>query len=164
MTTSTRSSLLRISALAAAAMLLGAGCALPTEEPKPAQPVAPTPAAQTPEAASPTSAPAETTKPSATAPKPKTTAVVPHTSTVLITGYEFSPQVIAITTGDSIVWTNKDPMSHTTVSDNAIIWDSGNIAPGGSYKRVFSSPGTYTYHCGIHPNMKGTVVVRDAVK
>jgi plastocyanin len=38
-------------------------------------------------------------------------------------------------------------------------WNSGSIAPGGSFSRTFSSTGTYSYHCSIHPNMAGTIVV-----
>jgi plastocyanin len=28
-----------------------------------------------------------------------------------------------------------------------------------SFSYTFSTPGTYTYYCDIHPNMMGTIVV-----
>ena len=71
----------------------------------------------------------------------------------------FSPQTIAINEGDTIEWVNKDTVSHTVASDGALLWDSGNLAPGKTYKRTFKA-GTYTYHCGSHPSMKGTVIVK----
>src|SRR5579875_243718 len=33
------------------------------------------------------------------------------------------------------------------------------IAPGATFSFTFTTPGTYTYHCTIHPFMHGTVVV-----
>lgn len=157
-------SLFRLSLIASAAVLFGAGCSLPTAEaPKNIEsPSATAPADTTSEDTKPTTneTPTPTTKPKAVAPKvaPKPVA---RTSTVTIMNRAYSPMVLAITTGDTVVWTNKEAAPHTTVSDNALIWDSGNIPTGGSYKRVFSSPGTYTYHCGVHPDMKGTIIVRD---
>jgi copper binding plastocyanin/azurin family protein len=39
-------------------------------------------------------------------------------------------------------------------------WNSGSIAPGGTFPRTFSSAGTFQYHCTIHPGMVGTVNVQ----
>ncbi|MBP9869628.1 cupredoxin domain-containing protein [Patescibacteria group bacterium] len=96
-------------------------------------------------------------------PKPKAPPVVkPTTKTVVVTvtNDKFSPQVIAVNAGDTIMWVNKDTLPHTAKSDGALIWDSGTIRPGGTFKRVFAQPGSYAYSCGIHPHMKGTVIVK----
>jgi plastocyanin len=49
-------------------------------------------------------------------------------------------------------------VSHTWTSDSGG-WDSETLAPGESYTFAFTSPGTFTYHCDIHPSMTGSVVV-----
>jgi plastocyanin len=54
---------------------------------------------------------------------------------------------------------NNDSTTHTSTS-NGGVWNSGNIAPGGSFKVSFQSTGTFPYHCMIHPNMVGTVTVQ----
>ena len=69
-----------------------------------------------------------------------------------------SPRIV-IPVGSTITWTNRDPMIHTVTSDDRS-WDSGLIEPGGTYRRRFDRPGTYTFHCTPHPFMKGVVVVR----
>ena len=66
---------------------------------------------------------------------------------------------IVVPVGSTILWTNRDPMIHTVTSDDRG-FDSGIIEPGGTYRRRFDRPGTYTFHCTPHPFMKGVVVVR----
>lgn len=90
---------------------------------------------------------------------PKTTKPGPQTLVVQIKDSSFSPQVIAINAGDTIVWINKAASNHTVASSGSLLWDSGNILPGKSYSRQFKSAGSYAYHCGAHPSMTGTVVV-----
>jgi plastocyanin len=46
-----------------------------------------------------------------------------------------------------------------TANDNS--FDSGSIAPGKEYKKKFDNVGSYPYHCSIHPNMKGEIIVKD---
>lgn len=70
----------------------------------------------------------------------------------------FSPQVIAVNPGDTVVWKNVGKLNHTTTGANTL-WDSGNIAPGGSFSRTFTASGRYEYRCSYHPGMTGTVVV-----
>ena len=33
------------------------------------------------------------------------------------------------------------------------------LGSGATYTVKFTAPGTYNYHCAIHPNMVGTIVV-----
>jgi plastocyanin len=97
-------------------------------------------------------------KPKTTTPTPKQT--ISHTSQVTIMGMQFSPLVLAINAGDTVVWINKDVVPHTTKADLGLLWDSGTILPGSSFSHVFRAPGSYTYSCGIHPTMHGTIIVR----
>jgi plastocyanin len=80
-------------------------------------------------------------------------------STVTISGFAFSPADLTVKTGTTITWTNNDPASHTIVAD-AGAFSSDPFAKGGTYQFTFSQPGTYAYHCSIHPSMKGTIIVQ----
>lgn len=71
----------------------------------------------------------------------------------------YTPDEIDVVAGTTVTWMNTDSVSHTSTSD-ASGWDSGVIAPGGQFSQAYSSAGTFSYHCAIHPGMVGTVVVR----
>ena len=70
----------------------------------------------------------------------------------------FVPGTITVNVNTTVKWTNKDAIAHTVTSD-AGLFDSGNIASNGTYSYKFTSKGTYSYHCAIHPSMMGTVKV-----
>jgi plastocyanin len=61
--------------------------------------------------------------------------------------------------GTTVEWTNGDAVVHTVSADDAS-FNSGAIAPGATWRATFTRPGTYAYHCGPHPFMKGVVIVR----
>lgn len=80
---------------------------------------------------------------------------------VAIAGFAFTPATVTITAGDSVTWTNSDPVAHTaTATDGS--WDTGDIVEGASASITFNTPGTYAYLCTPHPTMTGTVVVEAA--
>ncbi|MDB4952416.1 MAG: Plastocyanin/azurin family copper binding protein [Gemmatimonadetes bacterium] len=71
----------------------------------------------------------------------------------------FAPGRVEIQAGTTVEWTNNDPLAHSvTAADGS--WDSGLVQPGQTWRRTFTQPGTYEYHCTPHPFMKGTVIVR----
>jgi plastocyanin len=78
---------------------------------------------------------------------------------VNIQNFAFSPTTITISAGTAIVFSNLDQVDHAPVSDTGV-WDAG-IVPAGtrSASIPFSTPGNYPYHCAIHPEMQGTIVV-----
>jgi plastocyanin len=80
-----------------------------------------------------------------------------HVVSVQIAGFE--PQVLSIKTGERITWVNKDLFPHTATADNKA-FDSGSIAPAGTWTFVAAKPGTYTYTCAFHPTMKGIIRVQ----
>jgi plastocyanin len=71
----------------------------------------------------------------------------------------FAPPELNVGVGTTVTWTNSDSVTHTSTSDGAG-WNSGNVAPGGQFAVKFDNAGTFPYHCAIHPDMVGTVVVR----
>lgn len=88
-----------------------------------------------------------------------TTAPPAVANSVSIVNMAFSPASLTVPLGTTVTWTNNDGMTHTVTSD-VTGFDSGNISMGGTYSKVFSVAGTYSYHCTIHPAMKGTIVVK----
>ena len=78
---------------------------------------------------------------------------------VSIDRFAFAPATLTISSGQSITWSNTDPVAHTTTSDDGV-WDSGVLSPNATFGTNFSQPGTYAYHCSIHPFMRGTVLVQ----
>lgn len=71
----------------------------------------------------------------------------------------FGADPLTIPVGTTISWLNDDNTTHTSSADGSQ-WSSGNIAPGGRFNFTFASAGQFTYHCQIHPNMVGTIVVQ----
>jgi plastocyanin len=57
-----------------------------------------------------------------------------------------------------VTWTNQDFAPHTATADDGS-FDTGRLDQGETGSVTFDQPGTYTYTCTFHPNMKGTVVV-----
>jgi plastocyanin len=49
--------------------------------------------------------------------------------------------------------------SDVTLTGRALELNSGGIGPGSSYGHTFSTAGSYSYFCAIHPVMRGTVIV-----
>src|SRR5215212_28057 len=83
------------------------------------------------------------------------------TMTVSIKGFAFNPPNATVAPGTTVTWVNDDQAPHTaTANDGA--FDSGTLQPGQSYSFVFDKPGTYAYHCNIHPDMTGTITVSGA--
>jgi len=81
----------------------------------------------------------------------------PELHTVEIDNMKFQPEVVSVHTGDTILWINKDMVSHcvTEVTKNA--WMSPKIPNGASWKMVASS--SADYYCAIHQVMKGKIII-----
>jgi plastocyanin len=77
---------------------------------------------------------------------------------VTVQGRAFGPGKVTAKVGDVIVWTNKDSVPHTaTLDDDSCT--TGSLGKDASGALVFSAPGTYPYHCRIHPDMTGTIEI-----
>jgi plastocyanin len=60
--------------------------------------------------------------------------------------------------GSALTWTNKQGIEHTVVSNDGK-FGSNVLGPNDTFSFTFKIPGTYSYHCSIHPIMRGKVVV-----
>lgn len=73
---------------------------------------------------------------------------------------EFTPSVVEIAPGTTVRWVNQDTVDHTVISsNNATRFESEIIPPGGVFTHRFDEPGSFPYHCRLHPHMTGTVNV-----
>ena len=89
---------------------------------------------------------------------PATTVSIPSgASTLTLSAY--NPNPVNVTVGTTVRWANSDSVAHTSTADGGA-WNSGTVNGGGTFDFKFQSAGTFSYHCTIHPNMVGTVVVQ----
>ena len=104
------------------------------------------------------------TRPAAANPAPAVAigAVVQPTADgpqVQIKDFAFAPNNITVPVGTTLTWTNRDSEPHTVMTtDKAIA--SKALDTDDRFAFAFGVPGTYTYHCSLHPYMTATVVVR----
>lgn len=79
---------------------------------------------------------------------------------VSLTTTAYSPNPTNVPAGTTVTWVNHDGTTHTATS-NSGAFDTQGISAGATSKAVtFSTPGTFQYHCSIHPNMIGTINVQ----
>jgi len=98
--------------------------------------------------------------PTAAQPAPRpTTAGQPAGAfaAVDIENFAYGPATLNARVRQKVVWSNQDTAPHTVTADN-LTWGK-DIPPGSTYVRAFDKPGTFAYHCAIHPNMRGVLVV-----
>ncbi|MFF1729774.1 cupredoxin family copper-binding protein [Streptomyces sp. NPDC058247] len=79
---------------------------------------------------------------------------------VTIKDFAFQPAELEVSPGTKITVTNEDSAPHTLTADDKS-FDTGDLAQGESATITApSKPGSYSYICTVHPNMKGTLTVR----
>ena len=84
----------------------------------------------------------------------------PKTYNVEIRNFKFNPLEITINRGDTVRWTNFDPVPHAIVSDSGNEITSGTLENGGTYAHTFNANGTFDYHCSMHAAMRAAVIVQ----
>ena len=87
--------------------------------------------------------------------------VLAQAQAVTIVNFAFQPATLEVPVGTTVTWTNQGSAPHTVTADDGS-FDSGTLQPGGTFSMTFDTPGTFIYHCEIHPNMMGTIVVTAA--
>jgi plastocyanin len=93
------------------------------------------------------------------APAPSGEAV--RSEKVTISGFRYDPETVTVQAGGKVTWQNEDSAEHTATLDDGG-FTTGALAEGKLKSESFGDPGTYTYFCEIHPQMKGTVEVVEA--
>ena len=78
---------------------------------------------------------------------------------VQIKEFKFVPALLTVPVGATVTWINGDEEPHTvTATDRA--YTSSGLDRKDTYAHRFTTPGTYTYFCALHPHMTATVVVK----
>ncbi|MFA7253266.1 MAG: cupredoxin family copper-binding protein [Patescibacteria group bacterium] len=80
-------------------------------------------------------------------------------SSVSVRNFSFNPSTITINRGTTVVWKNDDNHDHTVTAFDKT-FDSGTIAPGGTYQYTFEEKGGFSYYCTLHPEMRGKVYIK----
>lgn len=74
----------------------------------------------------------------------------------------YNPTQLAVDSGTTVTFTNKDNANHSVTSSSGI-FTSGKISKGNSYTYTFNTVGTYYFYCDYHSTNsaeQGAIVVR----
>ena len=82
-----------------------------------------------------------------------------ETMEVKIDNFTFGPTELTVRVGTTVTWTNRDDIPHTVVSTDKV-FKSKVLDSDEKFSYTFSTPGTFSYFCSIHPKMTGKVVVQ----
>ncbi|HET7510362.1 MAG TPA: cupredoxin domain-containing protein [Solirubrobacterales bacterium] len=85
------------------------------------------------------------------------TATASGAKRVNIANFAFHPPTLRVKRGARVVFVNSSNVAHTATQGGS--FDTHKIKPGTSKGVRFESKGTFSYHCKIHPFMKGKIVV-----
>jgi plastocyanin len=77
---------------------------------------------------------------------------------VVIDNFTFSPTPVKVTVGTIVTWVNHDDIPHSIVCP-ALKVHSHALDTDDKFDYKFEQAGTYDYLCGIHPHMRGQVMV-----
>lgn len=77
---------------------------------------------------------------------------------VTIENQSFNPTNSIIKAGETVSFVNQSQADHRAIADDGS-FDTGVIKPNNEITITFNNPGTFSYHCALHPEMTGTIVV-----
>jgi plastocyanin len=77
-------------------------------------------------------------------------------ATVSIDKFLFAPAALTVKSGATVTFENHDSTIHSIVGG---FFRSKPLDTDDKFSFTFDKPGEYTYFCGLHPYMKGKVVV-----
>ena len=82
----------------------------------------------------------------------------PGEISLTISNFTFRPDAISVPIGTKIVWENSDDIPHSVVETTGK-FRSPALDTEDKFSFTFDKAGSYEYFCGLHPHMKGKVVV-----
>jgi plastocyanin len=75
-----------------------------------------------------------------------------------IANFAFAPATLTVKSGETVTFENRDSTVHSVVGPGGL-FRSKALDTNDKFSFKFDKPGEYTYFCGLHPYMKGKVVV-----
>jgi plastocyanin len=88
-----------------------------------------------------------------------TTTVAALDPRIGISQFRFDHSSLTVPVGTTVIWTNRDQDSHTVTSTDGV-FSSPALDPGEGFSYRFTTSGTYTYYCALHPHMTARVIVK----
>ena len=114
----------------------------------------------------PTATTAPTAVPTNTVPAPTNTPSGTNgKASVSISGaygtFGFNPSSMTVKSGTTVTWTDNTNAPHTVTSDagDPASFNGPLMHNGATFSFTFTTPGTYSYHCSVHPYMTATITV-----
>lgn len=86
------------------------------------------------------------------------TATGPTRHTVDIRDMNFATVTAPVAMGDTIVWTNHDPVPHTVTATDGT-WSSAELGTNDSFTMVVRETQPLEYLCRYHPTMTGRITI-----
>ena len=87
------------------------------------------------------------------------TAAPPDSTQIAIKDFMFMPNSLTVKPGTAVTWVNRDDEPHSVVSDTGL-FRSGAVDTNETFSFKFDKPGTYPYHCALHPRMVAPIIVQ----
>ncbi len=81
----------------------------------------------------------------------------PQLHIIEIKDMKFQPESLSVKRGDTVMWINRDMVTHCVSEENKKAWTSSNIVTGASWKMVVEN--NADYFCAIHQVMKGKIIL-----
>ena len=85
-------------------------------------------------------------------------AVLAADARIGIDNFAFTPSVLTIKAGTTVVFKNHDDIRHLVV-DAGGKFHSKALDTNDSFCVTFDKPGEIAYFCGLHPHMTGKIIV-----
>ncbi len=92
--------------------------------------------------------------------KSAASGAVPADPAVQIVNFQFKPQSLTVKAGTTVKWTNEDTAIHSIKDTSPLATPvSPDLGKGATFSITYGQPGSYSYICGIHQYMSGSVQV-----
>ncbi len=77
---------------------------------------------------------------------------------IVIDNFVFSPANVTVKAGTKISFVNHDDLPHNVIDEKGA-FRSKALDTDETFVFTFDKPGEFVYFCGLHPQMKGKIVV-----